>query len=748
MMIREHSQIAFACPSFDKGSDGVWRFFDGHDPRWKLRYTNFVECTAPVLKSSMLLDARFQPRVCQKIGGPSSPAFSSPRSLAQCPSEVERLQSISKSADEAWMMWDGHQKGFPVLLQPVALLPMTSSMPLLHWKRSHEMEKQVPVIREQPDEMDEILSDVCSPKWAAPMVRRASNRLVMEGDDCDRSFVEICGRVQSLMDQTVMRVLKFMSRIRDCHKEAPEMLLEPDNFERLSSIGYMVATVNYRISKWLHQLQPREYLKPMKPTESHFRERTVEELLRDVNFALSRSSVLASDLAPKLRKILGESSRGPKAKPEFLLDEPNSLSAGCNLEQVARRHGITDVQEIQGLVGHLERLLEVSHALAFRPAPSKDVTLPREAVLWTISEVDIYLGSLGFIRPSRESSLMRSSKRLVRALRGGYKPLEFRVDQSGKDSGVFSSIDVEKGDLVELCPLHEVPAHLRAISKVLQRITVPMQCDASRFAIMEEAVPRRPPRPFALVEEGYERWGSRGQKSGCRSSSRAKDAPASSRQGLIDVGLIDKHPEQGIVQKPRLNTCGPSKASRSPSRSSSRDAMANWSSRSLRRGLSFSEAWRLASSRKLPSTPGLVRTSEGLGRPGAGFSFWTEKQRVALDGQYLRHNSKVPWSFDQSSRTQRARTSCWSLDTSFRTSPEQWLREEAHSKGDYVDFWAIKQPQTWTWKSPLRLEAEALLPLPILNGVGVASASAGASEWYKSRPFDAAAATLLSPRGE
>ena len=29
------------------------------------------------------------------------------------------------------------------------------------------------------------------------------------------------------------------------------------------------------------------------------------------------------------------------------------------------------------------------------------------------------------------------------------------------------------GDLVELCPLHEVPAKLRAISRVLQRITVP-----------------------------------------------------------------------------------------------------------------------------------------------------------------------------------------------------------------------------------------------------------------------------------
>eukprot|EP00930_Biecheleria_cincta_P087060 TRINITY_DN7631_c0_g5_i1.p1 TRINITY_DN7631_c0_g5~~TRINITY_DN7631_c0_g5_i1.p1 ORF type:complete len:426 (-),score=61.85 TRINITY_DN7631_c0_g5_i1:271-1491(-) len=60
-ILRDHDEIAFACPSFDAGSDGVWRFFDGHDPRFKLRYTNFVECTAPVLKASMLLDPKFQP---------------------------------------------------------------------------------------------------------------------------------------------------------------------------------------------------------------------------------------------------------------------------------------------------------------------------------------------------------------------------------------------------------------------------------------------------------------------------------------------------------------------------------------------------------------------------------------------------------------------------------------------------------------------------------------------------------------
>lgn len=58
-VLREHPEIKFACPSFDAGSDGVWRYFDGHDARYKLRYTDFVECTAPVLKTTMLLDAGF-----------------------------------------------------------------------------------------------------------------------------------------------------------------------------------------------------------------------------------------------------------------------------------------------------------------------------------------------------------------------------------------------------------------------------------------------------------------------------------------------------------------------------------------------------------------------------------------------------------------------------------------------------------------------------------------------------------------
>lgn len=60
-ILQDHPEVKFACPSFDERSDGVWRFFDGHDARYKLRYTNFVECTAPVLRTSMLLDPLFQP---------------------------------------------------------------------------------------------------------------------------------------------------------------------------------------------------------------------------------------------------------------------------------------------------------------------------------------------------------------------------------------------------------------------------------------------------------------------------------------------------------------------------------------------------------------------------------------------------------------------------------------------------------------------------------------------------------------
>uniref|UniRef100_A0A7S4PYL4 Uncharacterized protein n=1 Tax=Alexandrium monilatum TaxID=311494 RepID=A0A7S4PYL4_9DINO len=58
-ILRDREHIQFACPSFDDESEGVWRYFDKHDPRFHLRYTDFVECTAPVVKTSMFLDHVF-----------------------------------------------------------------------------------------------------------------------------------------------------------------------------------------------------------------------------------------------------------------------------------------------------------------------------------------------------------------------------------------------------------------------------------------------------------------------------------------------------------------------------------------------------------------------------------------------------------------------------------------------------------------------------------------------------------------
>lgn len=58
-LLRQHEEVSIACPSFDAQSDGVWRYFDGHDPRFNIRYTDFVECTAPAVKASILLDPLF-----------------------------------------------------------------------------------------------------------------------------------------------------------------------------------------------------------------------------------------------------------------------------------------------------------------------------------------------------------------------------------------------------------------------------------------------------------------------------------------------------------------------------------------------------------------------------------------------------------------------------------------------------------------------------------------------------------------
>ncbi|CAJ1424989.1 unnamed protein product [Effrenium voratum] len=84
------------------------------------------------------------------------------------------------------------------------------------------------------------------------------------------------------------------------------------------------------------------------------------------------------------------------------------------------------------------------------------------------------------------------------------------------------------------------------------------------------------------------------------------------------------------------------------------------------------------------------------GSAGVGFSFWTEKQRLDLEEQYLRHNSRIPWydwalSFEKSDRGRRATPCCWALDKSNRSAPEQWLHNQAQEKGVYLEGMTLEK---------------------------------------------------------
>eukprot|EP00931_Biecheleriopsis_adriatica_P109943 TRINITY_DN84210_c0_g1_i1.p1 TRINITY_DN84210_c0_g1~~TRINITY_DN84210_c0_g1_i1.p1 ORF type:complete len:416 (-),score=77.64 TRINITY_DN84210_c0_g1_i1:75-1217(-) len=247
--------------------------------------------------------------------------------------------------------------------------------------------------------------DVLSPKWTKPVARRAINRLGFEdvaanlsraptiedngaeeeGTDEDTlAFMEISGKLHNLVNQAVMRSVKFFTKVRANHKDRPAALQEKQNFERLCSVSYLIATTNYRMSKWLWQLAPTSYVKPSKPQNTVDEHRTVDELLGEVQFSLSRMEVLATDLMPKLQKILSDAKK-QKENPRFMLhqsggNEPISPSF-ANPVKLAQRRGIRDVREMQGIMSHLERLLEVAHSLAYKPVGAAQVKVTATIIM-------------------------------------------------------------------------------------------------------------------------------------------------------------------------------------------------------------------------------------------------------------------------------------------------------------------------------------------------------------------------------
>ncbi|CAE8644061.1 unnamed protein product [Polarella glacialis] len=123
-------------------------------------------------------------------------------------------------------------------------------------------------------------------------------------------------KLHGLIHQAAIRLINLFARINQKHREAPKTLLEPANFDRLVDVSYLIATANYRMCKWLHQLDPQTCLKPAKPSKPV--DNNPDELLKAIQFSLSRSEVVPSYLAPKLHKILSDAKalrKGPNGEP-------------------------------------------------------------------------------------------------------------------------------------------------------------------------------------------------------------------------------------------------------------------------------------------------------------------------------------------------------------------------------------------------------------------------------------------------
>jgi len=234
--------------------------------------------------------------------------------------------------------------------------------------------------------------EVPSPRWARPIVRKAANRLVIDdekGYDGNsgqvgevQEFADMSRKVHGLVQQATLRVLNFFTKIREEHRQQSAKMQESANLQRLGEVSYLIAVTNYKLGKWLFQLSPATYMKPNKPELDSEEHKTPDELFREIQFTLSRTEVLASDLVPKLQKIQSD-AKAVATNPRYAkLDNDEPISPGSsNPIRLAQKRGIKDVKELHGVGLHLERLLEVSQSLAHRPAGASAVNVTTTVIL-------------------------------------------------------------------------------------------------------------------------------------------------------------------------------------------------------------------------------------------------------------------------------------------------------------------------------------------------------------------------------
>jgi len=212
-----------------------------------------------------------------------------------------------------------------------------------------------------------------SPKLRdSPRNRRATAKLLFgdkleplqDGDNeeaitqrADEKFETTSHKLQGFVSQTCVRMNDMLVAIRARHAKDATYLKDKVNFEMLVEVEFMVATANYYMGKWSHQLDPRKATAPLKPTM--LVDSSTDDILSQAQGAVSRMEVLSGKLVPLLAKIISDAKtmrRGPNGEP---LSPSSKHSA-----KLAHKRGLCDVEEIGKLAPHLEQLLDTAQSLA------------------------------------------------------------------------------------------------------------------------------------------------------------------------------------------------------------------------------------------------------------------------------------------------------------------------------------------------------------------------------------------------
>lgn len=181
-----------------------------------------------------------------------------------------------------------------------------------------------------------------------------------DGELRDKSavFIGLAHGLPASIGQASMRMNDLLAAIRQRLQDSPQFLENDANYERLVDIDFMLATANYHLAKWVHQLD-HHASKPEKPRKSSARsEPAPERLLAQVQSAVSRMDLLSSTLTQLLQQVIAD-ARAMRRRAA----DPVSPTFR-NPARVAMRRGLLDIEELQRLPPHLEHLLWVTGNLS------------------------------------------------------------------------------------------------------------------------------------------------------------------------------------------------------------------------------------------------------------------------------------------------------------------------------------------------------------------------------------------------